>query len=121
LCVSRDGFLVVLSFRQKQLIYEDTLDAIDNEVSGLLADPSLSRWIIDFTGVDVVVSKLLNVVLRILQRVRATHGEVVVCGLGTNLKRMFELMKLDQIFQVYPTQVEAKAVQTGGQQDHPSA
>jgi len=60
------------------------------------------RVLVDFTGVSYVDSSALAIFVDITQRVRAYGGKVAFYGLRDNVRSIFELARLDQIFHIFP-------------------
>jgi anti-sigma B factor antagonist len=57
---------------------------------------------VDFSGVSYVDSSGLAVCLEAMQRIQAYGGKFAIYGLRENVKSIFELARLDQIFRIFP-------------------
>jgi anti-sigma B factor antagonist len=76
-----------------------------------LADPS--RIVVDLSRTAFVDSTVVAVILSAHRRRRPDGGVSVVLGDGV-LRRMFEIMRLDQVFDTYPTAQAALAAARSG-------
>lgn len=59
------------------------------------------RLILDFTGVSYIDSSGLALFIDAMQRIQAYGGKLALCGLRENVRKIFELARLDQIFSIY--------------------
>jgi len=66
--------------------------------------------VVDLTGVSYVDSSGLAVFVETMQRVNAYGGKFAFYGLGDNVRTIFELARLDQIFSIFPDKVSALKV-----------
>ncbi len=59
------------------------------------------KVIIDFSNVDYIDSAGLGSLVAILKRVKTEKKEMRLASLKPNLKRIFELTKLDMVFDIF--------------------
>jgi anti-sigma B factor antagonist len=67
------------------------------------------RIFIDLTGVTYMDSSALAVFIEALQRVIAYGGKFGLFGLQESVRNIFEIARLDQVFQIYPDEAAALA------------
>ena len=60
------------------------------------------RVLVDFSGVSYIDSSGLAVFIEAMQRIQAYGGKFGLFGLRENVRNIFELSRLDQVFQIYP-------------------
>jgi len=60
------------------------------------------RVLVDFTGVSYIDSSGLAVFIEAMQRIQAYGGKFAFYGLRDNVRGIFELARLDQIFVIFP-------------------
>jgi anti-sigma B factor antagonist len=65
------------------------------------------RVLVDFSGVSYIDSSGLAVFIEAMQRIQAYGGKFAFYGLRDNVKSIFELARLDQIFRIYPDKTSA--------------
>ena len=68
------------------------------------------RVVVDFTGVSYIDSSGLAVFIEAMQRVKAYGGKFAFYGLRENVRAIFELAGLDQIFSICPDKGSALQV-----------
>lgn len=77
----------------------------DGDVQQLQEDAKLqsANLIIDLTACTHIISSGINFLIRNLTRCRIANGELVLVGVGGNVKKLFELAKIDGLFTVCET------------------
>ena len=84
-----------------------------NEKSNVVAqlDPLIQKkprlLVIDLAQVTYVDSSGLAIFIDALQRVKKYGGNLVLAALQDNVRMVFEIARLDQIFQIFPNSEEA--------------
>jgi anti-sigma B factor antagonist len=97
LLVTVDGQLVVSN---RQEFKQAILDAMEQGARLVVADFSGSPYI-DSSGLGALVS--------LSRRLRDAGGDLRLVGLNDDLRSLFELTRLDQLFPVYATRDDALA------------
>ena len=65
------------------------------------------NFVIDLTGVDFIDSSGLAAFVRLFKRVRIGEGDVKLCGLRPEILKIFELTRLNRVFDIFDTRAEA--------------
>ena len=73
---------------------------------GLVADGE-HRFAIDLAGVAFMDSSGLAALVQLFKRVRIGEGDVRICALQPAVLRVFELVRLTRVFQLFDTAEEA--------------
>ncbi|MGO4906911.1 STAS domain-containing protein [Pseudorhodobacter sp. W20_MBD10_FR17] len=71
-----------------------------DEVIDLINEGS-TQLVIDFQEVSFLDSSGLGALVGVLKKV-GHRGEVVVCGLNTEVEQMFRICRMDRVFNIYP-------------------
>jgi anti-sigma B factor antagonist len=66
--------------------------------------------VVDLTEVTFVDSSGLAVLINGMQDVQQYGGKFAIVGLQENVRPIFEIARLDQVFQIFPTVDDALAV-----------
>jgi anti-anti-sigma factor len=82
------------------------LDAVNvtqfgNEVLELVKSRSGLNLMLDFENVDYLSSAVLTELLRINQAVESQNGNLRLCGLKPDVRKVFEITNLDKVFTIY--------------------
>lgn len=92
------------------VIPSESLDASNAKTFKQGIAPLLSanpRVIIDLCHVQFVDSSGLGALLSCLRQVHAAGGELKLCGMLKPVWSLFELVRMNRIFDILPTQAEA--------------
>ena len=63
--------------------------------------------VLNFEEVEFADSSFLGLLIIVLKRATANGGDVRICRLQPPLAKIFELMRLHRLFQIYETEQEA--------------
>lgn len=78
-----------------------------------LMEPAVSQppaqILVDLSGVNFVDSTALAALVQGMKHSRQQGGDLYLCGLGQQVRIIFELTRLDQAFEIYPNANEAIA------------
>ena len=74
-----------------------------------LISAQLPRIIVDMSGVSYIDSSGLALFIESMQRIQGYGGKFALCGLRPTVRTIFEIARLDQIFQIYPDVAAAQA------------
>ncbi|MBN3884438.1 MAG: STAS domain-containing protein [Nostoc sp.] len=75
------------------------------EVSGILANGA-NILLLDMKEVKFIDSSGLGALVSAMQMVRAANGKMFVCSISDQVRMLFELTKMDRIFQTFADQEE---------------
>ena len=93
--VGVDGQLIV---GNRQELKQKVLDALDG---------GARKFVIDFTPTGYIDSSGLGVLVSLSKKIREQGGELRLANLNDDLKTLFELTKLDTLFQISDTKERA--------------
>jgi len=65
--------------------------------------------VVDLTGVSYIDSSGLAVLIEAMQRVQTYGGKFSLCGLRENVRHIFAIARLDQVFQIFANQEAARS------------
>ena len=99
---------VVVTFRDRQIYDVSTVEDVEAQIRALLAKKP-ENLVVNFAGVDCMVTRVINVLLVALKRIRTGGGEVYLTGMNPNIKRVFDIMRLDVVFKIFDTEDGALA------------
>jgi anti-sigma B factor antagonist len=102
--IEREGDVVVV-------IVEGELDA--STAPGLrdkfeeLIGQGDNKYVIDLGGVGFMDSSGISAIVNLFKRVRIGQGDVKLCCLGSEIMRIFELTRLNRVFDLYESRAAA--------------
>jgi anti-sigma B factor antagonist len=93
--VTVEGQLIVANRQDLKQVLQDALDG------------GARRFVIDFGPTAYIDSSGLGALVSINKKVRELGGELRLAGLNEDLRALFELTKLDTLFQITDTASQA--------------
>jgi anti-sigma B factor antagonist len=97
LVVTVDGQLIVGNRQELKQKITDALEAGER------------KFVIDFTNTGYIDSSGLGVLVSLSRRIREADGEMRLAGLNEDLRTLFELTKLDSLFNIADSSASALA------------
>ena len=95
--VAVEGQLIV---GNRQELKQTVLDALE---------AGSRQFLIDFAGTGYIDSSGLGVLVSLSKKIREHDGELRLANLNDDLRSLFELTKLDTLFQISKSREEAQA------------
>lgn len=89
-----------------------TAPALRDSLDTLLGD-GYQQFIIDLDNVPFMDSSGLATLVQLFKRVRIGNGDVRLCSIQPPVQRIFELTRLDRVFDIFPGRSEALASLSG--------
>lgn len=95
--IAVEGQLIV---GNRQELKQTVLDALEE---------GSRKFLIDFAGTGYIDSSGLGVLVSLSKKIREHGGELRLANLNDDLRSLFELTKLDTLFQISKSREEAQA------------
>lgn len=103
---------------EKKLTDDITMISVSGELDALMApklkelmnkciDMGQTKMIIDFENLDHINSLAMGILRGKLQAVKEMNGDIKLIRLKNNIQSIFEMIGLDEIFEIYATEEEA--------------
>jgi anti-anti-sigma factor len=103
------GPVAVAVMNCKDLYSLDQLDLLLDTFKKQIDALDQNCLILDFSAVRFVATSAINMLLVILKRMRLKGGDVCLCGVADNVQQVFNLMQLNKLFEIFPSQQAALA------------
>ena len=92
------------------VLIEEQIDRLDTEaveeisqtLLALAPKDASARLLVDFSRVSFMGSSLLGTLIRLRKRTLENNGCLKLCSLNGPIRRMFKVVKLDLILDIYP-------------------
>ena len=81
---------------------------LKQEISAII-DRRPACILVDLSRVSYMDSSGLAVLVETLQRLSGNGGKLGLFGLGQSVRHIFEIARLDQVFQIFPDESAARA------------
>jgi anti-sigma B factor antagonist len=104
----RDG-IVVVRINREQIFDIETAEELAAEFKQLVEQKGGRQWVIDMTGLELIITPVVSGLLSALRSDRASGGDISLCGMGDTVRRVMNLARLDRVFSTYDTLEDALA------------
>jgi len=100
------GEVTVVHLSDNRVAMMELLDLIDIAVLDGALGPKL---LLNFGGIQTVSSAALGKLVKLVGRARSVRGRLAFCQLHVDLRQVFRITRLDQVFVIHDTEAEALA------------
>ncbi len=97
LIINQSEGVTVATLRVASLIDSPMIESIGNELNALVDEQAITKLIVDFRAVGFLSSQMISVLVTLQKKSKAIGGVVVLAGMRPNLKKVFEITKLDKL------------------------
>lgn len=66
------------------------------------------KIIIDFNSIDFIISEAMGQLVSLLKYIREYKGKIVICNLNSKVRRLFNITRLDLVFNIVESLNDAK-------------
>lgn len=99
--------VTVAKFLDKKILDETNIQIIGNEMFGLVDEDGRKKIVLDFTNVEYLSSAVLGKLITMDKKVKAAKGKLRLCAIRPEIYEVFEITRLNKIFDIRKTQDEA--------------
>ena len=103
--ISSNNGISIFSFKGK-IVSDEHLVLLQKEITAL-NEPDAMNLIFDFGQLTHINSSGINFIIRSLTRSRIINRDLVLSSISGNVKTIFEIAKITEIFSIYATISEA--------------
>ena len=109
LAVQEAGGVTRVGFLDRNILDEASIQQIGDEISALIEQVTTPKLLIDFSNVQHLSSAALGTLIKVEQQVRKKHGQLRLSSIDKNIREIFEITKLDKMFQIHESNDQALA------------
>lgn len=101
--------VTVVNFQDASILDTAVVDEIGRALYELVDAQARRKLILDFSNVKFLSSSALGVLITLKKKSSAIKGEVVLCSMRPELKKVFEITNLSKMFQFCENENKALA------------
>lgn len=101
-----DG-VVFVRFHDRKITEFVSVLAIGEELLALASQNELRKVILDFSGIEFLCSAILNKFINLDKRIKGKGGELRFCGMEPEIREVFVITRLNQLFKICDTREKA--------------
>ncbi|MCA9143513.1 MAG: STAS domain-containing protein [Planctomycetaceae bacterium] len=107
--VSKVGGVSVVRFVDRRILDASNIEELGDELFALVEADHLKNLLLNFTGVEFLSSAALNKLIILDKKVKSSGGKLVLCDLRQEIKEVFAITRLDQLFSISNSEQEGLA------------
>ena len=107
--VSQIGDVSVVRFVDRRILDAANIEGLGDELFELVETEHRNRLLLNFTGVEFLSSAALNKLIILDKKVKSHGGNLVLCHLRQEIKEVFAITRLDQLFTISDSEQKALA------------
>lgn len=107
--VTHNDGITKVEFIDRNILDEANIQAIGEEISGLIDTNPGCKLIISFSNVDHLSSAALGTLITINNKVRNQSGQLRLAEIDPQIYEVFVITKLNKLFAIHETSDEAVA------------
>jgi anti-sigma B factor antagonist len=104
--------VTVVEFQQPTLLDAPVIEGLARDLCALIDEQARRKILLDFRKVRLLSSQMLGVLITLQKKSAAIKGRIVLCGLRSDLQKIFTIMRLDKVLAIVPD--ESKAMELLG-------
>lgn len=105
--VSEVGDVSIVRFVDRRILDASNIEELGDELFGLVENDGLKYLLLNFTGVEFLSSAALNKLIILDKKVKSNGGKLVLCDLRQEIKEVFAITRLDQLFTISDSEQSA--------------
>jgi anti-sigma B factor antagonist len=105
--VAEVGDVSVVRFVDRRILDAANIEGLGDELFGLVEAEHRKRLLLNFTGVEFLSSAALNKLIILDKKVKSNGGKLVLSDLRQEIKEVFAITRLDQLFTIADSEQKA--------------
>ncbi|HEY3245484.1 MAG TPA: STAS domain-containing protein [Phycisphaerae bacterium] len=108
LSILRRDDLAVVTFTDTSILDTMQIDDIGRQLNELVEKGGCRRMVLDFANVKFLSSATLGILLTLRRKCDEAAGRLAIAALRPELRRVFQVTRLDSMFTFYPDRATAE-------------
>lgn len=105
--VKRSDEVTIVYFRDEPILDFPHACQLGREFGDLLNATDHPRIIVDFRDVEYMGAMVIAELISARRHISERNGSLKLCGMHENIRDIFRLMKVDELFEIHDTREEA--------------
>src|SRR5918999_354493 len=94
------GDVTVVNFTDKRILDEQNIQAIGEQLFGLVDTQGHKKILLNFRNVEYLSSAALGKFITLNKKVNSTEGKLILCNIDPQIYEVFEITKLNKLFNI---------------------
>ncbi|MFC1479262.1 STAS domain-containing protein [Planctomycetota bacterium] len=101
LYIHKEKDITVIEFLEVRMLDDTNINRMAAELTALVDKTTDLRFIIDFSNIKYMSSKVLGKIIALHKQISKRKGTLKLCGLNKDMLEVFKIMKLDKILEIH--------------------
>ena len=101
------GDVTVAKFLDKKILDEGNIQIIGNQLFALVEEDARQKIVLDFSNVEYLSSAALGKLITLNKKLQGVSGRLVLCNIDPQIYEVFEITKLNKLFNIQKEEQEA--------------
>lgn len=107
--IRKENEIVIASFDQEVKKFNALItEEVKQELTALFENPN-TKLILNLSGINYVDSSGFGVFLSLMKRANNNYGGFKICNVAADVKELFQLLQLHNVFEIYDNQEDCIA------------
>jgi anti-sigma B factor antagonist len=107
--VSEVGDITVVRFIDRKILDAANIQELGDELFALVESEERKTLLLNFSNVEFLSSAALNKLIILDKKVKAVSGKLKLSNLKTEIREVFAITRLDQLFDIKDDEADALA------------
>lgn len=99
--------VTVVHFTEAKVIDQRNINMIGAELTKMAESGAVSKMLINLENVEYLSSAVLGKLISVHKTLRLNKGLLKLCGIGATILEVFEITRLDKVFDIHKSENEA--------------
>lgn len=101
--------VTVVTIQDSAVLEAGMIEHLGQELIQLVDEQNRQKLIVDFSNVRFLSSQALGLLLTLNKKCKGINGSLALCGLRPELMKIFQITKVEKLFEFYATDAAALA------------
>src|SRR5438445_8848271 len=101
------GDVTVVNFTDRKILDEQNIQAIGEQLFSLVDEAGRRKILLNFANVEYLSSAALAKLITMNKKVQQAGGRLILCNIDRQIYEVFEITKLNKIFNIHAEEQEA--------------
>lgn len=89
-----------VTFNEENILEEEQIRELHKSLEPIIQKNNDGRMVMNFANVKFMTSAMLGLLVRVHKRVSELGGELELCNLDPNIRKVFEITQLVKVFNI---------------------
>lgn len=99
--------VTIVHFTDTKVLDQRNINLIGAELTKMAESGGVTKMLINLENVEFLSSAVLGKLISVYKTLRLNKGSLKLCGIGAAIFEVFEITRLDKVFEIHESEKEA--------------